>query len=243
MGLTGMMAEQALVAQNRWTVLPEGLDLALAAALPNALLGADAAMRYRARIKPGEVVLINGATGATGMVAVQVAKYHGAKTIIATGRNPLALQTLTELGADEVISLHQPDEAIIDQLKDIFSRTPINIVQDYLWGHPIELILSALVTGPPHQRIRIVSVGEMAGASITLNSGLLRSRDIELIGSGIGSLSPQEIGHYMQHEMPTMLTVAASGQLTLPVNVMPLSEVEEAWRQAAASSERIVLTL
>ena len=243
MGLTGMMAELALVAQNRWTVLPEGLDPTLAAALPNALLGADAAMRYRARIKPGEVVLINGATGATGMVAVQVAKHHGAKTVIATGRNPQALQKLTELGADEVISLQQPDEAIIDQLKDIFSRTPINIVQDYLWGHPIELILSALVTGPPHQRIRIVSVGEMAGASITLNSGLLRSRDIELIGSGIGSLSPQEIGHYMQHEMPTMLTVAASGQLTLPVKVMTLSEVEQAWRQAATSSERIVLTL
>ncbi|GAB4016212.1 quinone oxidoreductase family protein [Spirosoma koreense] len=243
MGLSGMMAEQALVATNRWTAVPDGLDDTLAAALPNALLGSDAALRHRAQIKKGDVVLINGATGITGLVAVQVAKFHGAKTVIATGRNPATLQTLTELGADEVVSLQQADEAVIQQLQEIYARTPIDIVQDYLWGHPIELILAALKTIPNHQHTRIVTVGEMAGASISLDSGLLRSRDIEFIGSGIGSLSLQAIGHYMQHELPEMLSLAATGKLTLPFRTVPLSDVAQAWQQATKSSERIVITI
>lgn len=243
MGQTGMMAEQALVATDRWCVLPEGLDYALAAALPNALLGADAALRYRARIEPGATVLINGATGVTGMLAVQLANYHGAKTIIATGRNPASLQSLKELGADEVISLNQPDDALIAQFQETFSRTPVDLVQDYLWGHPMELMLAALAKNPPAVRTRMVTVGEMAGASIALPSGILRSRNVELIGSGIGSLSGPEIDHYLRHDMPPMLALAAAGKLTIPIRVMPLQAVEEAWQQAAASSQRIVLSM
>lgn len=237
-GITGMMAEQALVAKNRWTVLPEGIDDALAAALPNALLGSDAALRHRAKIKKGDIVLVNGATGATGMMAVQVAKYHGAARVIATGRNPAALQKLTELGADEVVSLDGSDKAIVDQLKAIYARSPINIVIDYLWGHPTELILSALATVKNHQHTRIVTVGEMAGATVLLDSASLRSRDIELIGSGIGSLPPQTIADYMQHDMVQMFELAAAGKLSMDLAVVPLSEVAHVWN----SSQRTVLT-
>ena len=243
MGITGMMAEQALIAKNRWTLLPDNLDDALAAALPNALVGADTALRHRANIKKGDTVLVNGATGSTGMMAVQLAKYHGAATVIATGRNSAALEKLTKLGADDVVSLAQSDEAVVEQLKMIYARTPFNLVVDYLWGHPMELILAALKTITNHQHTRIVTVGEMAGATINMESGLLRSRDIEFIGSGFGSLSPQTIGGYLQQSMPEMLKLAADGKLSLDIDTVPLSNVEQAWQQAANASKRIVLTV
>ena len=243
MGITGMMAEQALIARNRWTLLPDNLDDALAAALPNALVGADTALRHRAHIKKGDTVLVNGATGSTGMMAVQLAKYHGAATVIATGRNQAALEKLTELGADEVVSLANPDEAVVEQLKAIYGRTPFNLVVDYLWGHPMELILSALKTITNHQHTRIVAVGEMAGATIKMESGVLRSRDIEFIGSGFGSLSPQIIGGYLQQSMPEMLQLAADGKLSLDIETLPLSNVSQAWQQATNASKRLVLTI
>lgn len=243
MGITGMMAQQALVTKNRWVMLPDGLDEAVAAALPNALLGSDAALRHRAQVKEGDTVLISGATGTTGMMAVQVAKHHGASTVIATGRNPDTLQKLREMGADEVVSLQQPDEAIIEQLTTLYERAPIDIVLDYLWGHPIELILSALKAVKNPRFTRIVTVGEMAGKSILLESGLLRSRDIEFIGSGIGSLSPQAIAGYMQHDMPIMLQLAATGKLAIDIETVPLSAVEQAWSSAAKSGRRIVVTI
>lgn len=242
-GATGMLAEQALVMNNRWTIVPDGLDDALAAALPNALLGSDAALRYRAAIKPGDTVLINGATGTTGMMAVQVAKYHGAATVIATGRNQDTLGKLRALGADETISLTGSDETIIQQIAAVYARTPIDIVLDYLWGHPTELIFSALKTIPNHQHTKIVTVGEMAGATISLESGILRSKNIELIGSGIGSLSPQHMADYMQHQLPVMFQLAADGQLTLDIDVVHLTDITEAWARAARSSKRIVVTI
>lgn len=243
MGLTGMMAEQALVARNRWTLLPDSLDDALAAALPNALVGADVPLRYRAKIERGDVVLINGATGSSGMMAVQLAKYHGAASVIATGRNPIALQKLLDLGADEVVSLTQADTAVVAQLQALHTRTPIRSVIDYLWGHPTELLLAALQAVPSAQTIRLVTVGEMAGATLTVDSSVLRSRDIELLGSGIGSLPPHTITHYLQHEMPALLTYAAAGQLQLDVTSLPLHDVTHAWQQAASASQRLVLTM
>ena len=243
MGLTGMIAQQALVAHNRWTPIPDGLDDALAAALPNALLGSDAALRHRAKLVKGETVLVNGASGSTGTTAVQVAKYHGAATVIATGRNPETLEKLKQLGADETVLLAQDDQAVIDQLKAVYARTPIDLVVDYLWGHPMELILSAIKTTTNHQRTRIVAIGEMADTTINLESGLLRSRDIEFIGSGIGSLSMQTLVEYMQHTMPEMLQLAAAGKLFIETETMPLSDVAQAWQQAARSSKRMVITI
>src|SRR5579875_521829 len=100
-GITGTMAEKALIDKNKLTVLPDGIDDVTAAALPNAVLGADLALRYRARIQKGAVVLINGATGITGKIAVQLAKHYGAAKVIATGRNETMLEQLGQLGADE----------------------------------------------------------------------------------------------------------------------------------------------
>lgn len=240
MGLTGMLAEKALVNQNNWIPVPETLDVALAAALPNALFGSDAALIYRARLKKGDTVLINGATGVAGTVAVQVAKYHGAATVIATGRNPNALQALKEVGADEVISLEQSDAAIIEQVIEIQRNTPVNIILDYLWGHPVELLLSAF-SQSLSQPAKLVAIGEMAGATISLASGLLRSKPLELIGSGFGSITPGEIGQYMRTNLPAMLQLAAEGKLTVATETVPLAEIAAVWPGATRSGRRTVV--
>src|SRR5580698_3773104 len=125
LGVTGMIAEKAIIEKSRMIKLPAGIDDATAAALPNAVAGSAMALRFRANMKPGETVLINGATGFTGKIAVQIAKHYGAKKIIVTGRNEKALQELLASGADEIISLKQDDEQFISQLKKVHNNSPI----------------------------------------------------------------------------------------------------------------------
>jgi NADPH:quinone reductase-like Zn-dependent oxidoreductase len=188
-GLTGMIAQKALIRKGQYLPLPEELDDSTAAALPNAGFGAAMALLRRAALSKGETVLINGATGVTGRLAVQLARHYGASIIIATGRNPRSLEQLAALGATEVLSLQEEDSLFVGKVRDIHRRSPINVVIDYLWGHPAELILQALKgKGDFTPRVRFVAVGSMAGENITLPSGTLRSSDIELLGSGIGSL-------------------------------------------------------
>ena len=100
----GSMAEYTVVSPSRTIPLAADMDDAVAAALGNPGLATWGSLLGRAKLQPGEVVMINGATGIAGKQAIQVAKYLGAAKIIATGRNPEALAGLEALGADETIS-------------------------------------------------------------------------------------------------------------------------------------------
>jgi NADPH:quinone reductase-like Zn-dependent oxidoreductase len=243
-GATGMIAEKALIDKKRMVKLPDGVDYPTAAALPNAVMGAGAAICYRAGLKAGEVILINGATGVTGMVAVQIAKHYGAKKIIVTGRNEEALKRLTTLGADEAISLKQQDAAIVKRLKEIHKETPINVVIDYLWGHPAELILAALQgDGGLTGKLRYVTVGAMAGDKIQLSSGVLRSSDIELIGSGLGSLSADDLKRLFTELLPEMFSLAASGKLEIDTVTVDLKDIETAWHKEIPGGKRLVIVV
>jgi NADPH:quinone reductase-like Zn-dependent oxidoreductase len=189
-GTSGTLAERALIDRHRLVKLPAGLDDAVAAALPNAVIGAGMALRFRAALQPGETVLINGATGFTGRVAVQLAKLYGAGRVIATGRNPESLHALLALGADEVISVQQPEDFLVAQLQQVQARSPIDVIIDYLWGPSAEQLLRVLRgTGSFTHRVRFVSVGTMAGDSVALSGATLRSVDLQLSGSGVGRAS------------------------------------------------------
>jgi NADPH:quinone reductase-like Zn-dependent oxidoreductase len=242
MGLSGMFAEKALIARDSWVPLPDALDFETAAVLPNALLGSDAALVYRAKITEGQVVLINGATGVSGKMAVQAARYRGASRVIVTGRNPEILEELKLLGADDTISLKQEDQTVINYLKTVHGQTPIDIVLDYLWGHPMELILSALKDLPPHT-VKIVTIGEMAGPTITLPSGILRSTRIELFGSGIGSISRDEIAAYMKNTLPQLFELAATGNMKTGIETGDLQDIESLWTQEATPGKRMVVRI
>lgn len=185
MGVSGMLAEKAIIDKQRIVQVPEELDDATAAALPNAVIGAAMGLRFKAAIQPGDVVLINGATGFTGRVAVQIAKHYGAKKVIATGRNQQSLKDLLALGADEIISVTQEDEQFKAQLK----ATPIDVVIDYLWGHTAEMILACLKgDGGFTNHVRYVSVGSMTGDLIQLSAANLRSVDLQINRIGPGRL-------------------------------------------------------
>ncbi len=240
-GITGMIAEKALVKKNSWVELPDSIDFETAAALPNALIGSDMALLFQAKIKEDDTILINGATGITGKIAVQMARYRGASRIIVTGRDPESLQSLKELGADEIVSLKSDDETIINQLVRLNKETPVDIVLDYVWGHPVELILTALKEIKPHP-VRIITIGEMAGATISLPSSILRSKQIEILGSGIGSLKQEDISFYMKNILPEIFQLATQGKLKIDIEVMELKDIETAW-QKNDSRKRIVIKI
>lgn len=245
-GISGMLAEKALIRKGQFVRLPEGLDRIQAAALPNAVIGAAMALRYRAKTKPGEVVLINGATGVTGQLAVQLAKHDGASKVIATGRNETVLNELRSLGADEIILLSDSDEAIKEQIKRIHKETPIHCVIDYLWGKPVELIIAALQGGGVNtftSRVKIVTVGSMAGESIDLHSGSLRSSAIEIMGSGLGSLSKEDLSDFFTTVLPEIFDLANNGKLKLHTHVVPLSEIETAWNLELNGGTRLVVSV
>ncbi|MGQ8868850.1 quinone oxidoreductase family protein [Myroides sp. TSA_177.3] len=242
-GTEGMLSEYAVVPKNQLVPLPEGIDLALAAALPNALLGSAMALVVRAKLQQGEVVLINGATGVTGQLAIQLARYYGARKIIVTGRNATSLEELKTLGADILVPLHQNQEELIATLQQIHKESPIDIVLDYLWGPSASAILAALKgKGTYQHKTRFINVGAMAGDQIELSSSILRGTDISLLGSGIGSWTAEEMQYFFSVLAPEAFELAAKGGLTLHTVSHPWQKIEKVWNLPLPSGQRLVLT-
>jgi NADPH:quinone reductase-like Zn-dependent oxidoreductase len=244
LGVSGMAAEKAIVEKDRMVPVPAGLDDATAAALPNAVFGSAMALRFRAGIEPGDTVLINGATSFTGRVAIQIAKYYGAKRVIATGRNPQSLEALRALGADEVISVQQTDEQFLAQLRQIHQATPINVIIDYLWGHTAEVILAALKGGGAFgARIRFVAVGSITGDLIQLSAANLRSVDLQLTGSGLGSWTRGQVKILLTEILPEMFQLAADGKLTIETVKVELRDIEQLWDAEVSDGKRVVIQI
>ncbi len=220
----GTMSERTVVPQNRCIPIPENLDDAVAAAIPNPGMSAWLSIKDRAALLPGETILINGATGVAGRMAVQVARHLGAKRVIGTGRN---LDSLHAAKLDAIIPLDQPEDEIRKALAPEIEQG-IDVVVDYLWGRPTELILETLAQGfrPDKARsIRMIEIGESAGRTITLPGATLRSMDLKLLGSGFGAVPLDRI----LDAIPTFFSMAAKGILTIDVDRIPLRSVESAW--------------
>lgn len=243
-GINGMIAEKAVIDKNRIVKLPEGIDDAVAAALPNAVMGSALALRFRAHLQEGETVLINGATGVTGRMAIQIAKHYGAKKIIATGRNPQSLNELLTLGANEIITTNQENENFIAQIKKIHQQTPIDVVVDYLWGHSAEMILGALKgNGSFSHRTRFVTVGGMISDTITLSSSILRGTDIQISGSGLGSWTKEEIKRLFTEILPEMFQLAADGKIEINIKKIALEDIEKSWEMEVSGGARLVVII
>jgi len=244
MGVSGMLAEKATIEKDRMVKLPAGVSDATAAALANAVIGSAMGLRFKARIQAGDVVLINGATGFTGRVAVQLAKHYGAKKVIATGRNQQSLNDLLELGADEIISVKQDDEQFIAQLKEMHTNTPIDVIIDYLWGHTAEMILASLMgNGSFTHKIRFVSVGSMSGDLIQLSAANLRSVDLQLTGSGLGSWQKDEVRKLFSEILPEMFQLAAAGKLKVETIEVKLADIADLWNLDVPDGRRLVVTI
>ena len=221
----GGMAEQTVAPSPQCLALPDELDDVTAAAIANPGVSSWAAYTERAKLKAGETVLVNGATGAAGLLAVQIAKHLGAKKVIATGRNADALQSVAALGADVTIPLVENEAALEDSFKQSFAEG-VDVVIDYLWGKSAErLLIAGAKAGADAAPIRFVQIGSASGSDITLPSAVLRSSAIELMGSGIGSVPLDRF----VNAIGGLLHAAAPGGFKIEARSVPLSQVEHAW--------------
>lgn len=233
----GTMAEQAVVDRRRAVPLPAGTDPAAVAAAMNPGMSSWVALRRRVGFRPGGSVLVLGATGNAGQLAVRIAKHLGAARVVGAGRDRSRLDLLESLGADEVVSLDGEDKDVADRLGR--AAGDVDVVIDYLWGPPTELAMPALLTARSErsQALAWVQIGSMAGADITLPSYLLRAANLTVLGSGQGSLTTAGI----VAELPSLAEEITSGALAVDVLSMPLSQVERAWNATTAPGQRIVL--
>ena len=224
----GTFAERAVTNSALFVRLPDGLESLTAAAIANPGMSSWVALQFRAKFVAGESVLILGATGAAGHLAVQIAKRLGARRVVAAGRNAAALAAAKELGADAVISLEQPREDLVAAFRSEIAEHGVDVVLDYLWGDPAEAVLAAIAQkGLSHAapRIRFVQIGQSAGATITLAGATLRSSGVELLGSGFGSASMQEIFAALAE----FFKEAAKSAFATQVKSVALRDVESLW--------------
>jgi NADPH:quinone reductase-like Zn-dependent oxidoreductase len=225
----GTMAEKVSIKVSQCIPLPEDLDDITAAAIANPGMSSWAAFKERARLVAGETVLINGATGTSGRLAIQIAKYLGAGKIIATGRNVEALKSLKAMGAEVTIPLDMDIEVLEGAFKEQFANK-VDVVIDYLWGQSAELLLiAAAQSGHSALPIRFIQVGAISGGSINLAGAVLRSSAIELKGSGLGSIPLNRL----LKAIDEMLQATIPGGFTIATQAMPLSSVEAAWNSDA----------
>ena len=243
-GISGMLAEKATIHKNHMVAIPEGLDDATAAALPNAVIGAAMALRFKANILPGDLVLVNGATGFTGRVAVQIARHYGAKKVIATGRNEQSLKDLLALGADDIILINTDDADFKAQFAAIHTQTPVDVIIDYLWGSTAQMLLSGLMgKGSFTHKTRFVSVGSMAGDLIQLSAANLRSVNLELTGSGLGAWPKEQLNLLFAEILPEMFLLAANGKLSVETTTVKLKDIADVWDINVPGGQRLVVTI
>jgi NADPH2:quinone reductase len=210
--------------------LPEAVDDLTAAGIANPAMSSWAALTARAKFVAGESVLILGATGVAGQLAVQVAKRLGARRVVAAGRNPNALEKLKTLGADSVISLNQDQASLVSAFRTEIAEG-VDVVLDYLWGQPAELMLQAISQKGLRKagtRIRFIQIGESAGRTISLPAATLRSSGLELLGSGFGSASLDQI----RQALAEFFEVAAKQPFQFHTKAAPLRDVETLWNSA-----------
>ena len=240
----GAFAEKSLVRSGYSIAVPDSLDDITAAAIANPGMSAWAALVIRAGLRPGETVLVNGATGSAGGLAVQLAKYLGAAKVIATGRNESELEKLKSLGADVAIQFtldadHPLGAKEYEQaLKAQFAQG-IDVVVDYLWGLSAQTIIVAIAKavedGHP---VRFVHVGEAGGEhTIELPGAALRSSAITLMGSGIRSVPLPKLLDAIRN----VFEAAVPAKLQIATKAVPLAAIEETWN--AKVKERIVFVM
>ena len=230
----GSMAEQTVVDRRRSVPLPPDSDATTIAAAMNPAMSSWIALRSRIPLRPGQRVLVLGATGNAGQMAVEIAKHLGASHVIAAGRNAERLAAVGDLGADVTISLACEDA--YDVLGE--AAAYVDIVIDYLWGPPAERAIRAIVT---HRQDRSrpldwVQIGSVAGPDITLPSAALRAANLRIMGSGQGSVTTAAI----VAELPALAAEITAGTLTVDAAPLPLSQVETAWNAPTEPGRRIV---
>jgi NADPH2:quinone reductase len=228
----GSMAEKALVPQEALFEVAEGVDDALAAAVGNTGLGAWLALAWRARLQPGETVLVLGATGAVGSLAVQAAKLLGAGRVVAAALPDERLPRLLDRGADAIVELGREDD-LAQALRDA-AGGGVDVTIDTLWGEPAIAAMNAAARYARH-----VEVGQLAGVEISLPAPLIRSVSLDVLGFSVAH-PPLDV---RREAFARMTRHLGSGELVVDVKRVPLEQVQDAWerQRIAAGGPKLVL--
>jgi NADPH2:quinone reductase len=235
----GAMAERTIVPQAFTFPVPENVDDETAAALPNPAISAWLSLAYRARLAKGENVLILGATGVTGKLAVQIARLLGAARVVAAGRNQKALSTLHDLGADATISLTLAEAELSEAFVREAGQSGFQVVIDYVWGRPAEAFLTAITRkefAVIKSETRFVQVGESAAPTITLPAAVLRSTALTIMGTA--GIPPRDA---LVEAFQQVMAHAAKGELHIETERVPLADIERAWQSDQPGRRLVVI--
>ncbi|THA34065.1 zinc-binding alcohol dehydrogenase family protein [Streptomyces sp. A1277] len=222
----GTFAERTVIDVRRSVVLPDAVDPVRIAAAMNPGMSSWVALRRRIDFREGQRVLILGATGSAGRMAVQVAKRFGAAQVFAAGRDTTRLEALPALGADQVLTFDE-----------IAAAADVDVVLDFVWGEPAAGAMLPLLTARADRSAPLtwVQIGSMAGASAPVPSAALRAARLQIVGSGIGSLSPRDF----IAELPELAAAVAEGALDVRARAVPPAGIARAWDDHR-SDERLV---
>ena len=230
--VTGSLAERFVVDPDQTWELPPGDDDAMAAALGIAGLAGWLAVEERAHLQAGERVLVLGATGTVGSVAVQAAKLLGASRIVAVGRDSERLARSRELGADETVDLGEVAD-MEQAFRAAFPDGGPEVIIDPLWGPPA---LAAMAAAPPNARV--VNLGQSAGAEISLPSAVVRGKRLHLIGHIVFRTPVEELA--AAHR--TLLEHVRAGRLHVDMEEYSLDQTPEAWeKQRSGPPHKLVI--
>lgn len=225
----GAMAEQTVADLRRSIVLPADSDPVPVAAAMNPAMSSWVGLRRRITFTPGQRVLVLGATGNAGRLAVQVAKRLGAGHVIGAGRDQERLAALTDLGADQTVPLSEVGKVAHD----------VDVVIDYVWGRPTADAMRAIVTNrtDPGQPLTWLQIGSVAGPTAAIPSAALRAARLQIVGSGQGSVPTRDI----LAELPALTAEITNGTFRIDACPVPLTDVEAAWRDTN-TEQRVVIT-
>jgi NADPH:quinone reductase-like Zn-dependent oxidoreductase len=198
------------------------------AAAMNPVMSSWMALRHRIDFRRNQSVLVLGATGNAGRIAIQVAKRFGASKVIAAGRDQTRLESLGALGADETCTFEQ-----------LAAAAEVDVVLDYVWGKPaVQAIIDMLTARIDRSRnLTWIQIGSIAGPDAPIPSAALRQARLQIVGSGIGSVP----GPDFIEEIPNIAAAVTGGAFDVRPRAVPLADVERTWTEALHSFDRIVL--
>jgi NADPH:quinone reductase-like Zn-dependent oxidoreductase len=218
----GCMAERVVASEEAIVPVPDGADPVLAGALGIAGVAGWAPLAWRVPVREDDVVLVLGATGTVGSVAVQAARVLGARRVVAAGRNREALE---RVGADATVQL---EGDLVERFRDACDGGP-TLVFDPLWGEPAAAAAEAAAQGA-----RIVQLGQSAGATAPLTSAAVRFKHLEIYGYSNFNL-PKDV---LAREYSRLVEHAVRGDIRVEIEELPLDAVGDAWRRQAESPNR-----
>ena len=229
----GLLAERAAASADLGIPLPDAVSDEIAASCGIAGMAGWMPVAWRAPVRKDDRVLVLGATGTVGLVAVQAAKLLGAERVVAVGRNPERLKRAAELGADATVNLAEDD--LVAAFKEAAGGDGPTHIVDTLWGAPAVAAIQAAAPG-----WRLVQIGQSAGAEATVASAAIRGKMGELYGYTDFAVPKDEFREQYLH----LVGRAAAGEIVFDIQTYPLARVAEAWeRQANGANAKIVVTL